>query len=218
MRYEVPASAVLLAQLLEPLHSTLHNSLWAEQLAQTRPPLSRTQVRQLFLGIRSFVTEVNWLLNTKIAPLATQAAVDPPALRKAVNRLSDLVDAQLRRYEAVLSSQDASGEGLNELLGEAYRHNLREVRNWMADLIQLAHDPEQFLASGPQDPTTKITLIVEFTSCTAMEQLRERIMPIRIKYKSEACRSTAPSLLAQLGWLILGVGLIQWIFGSDQDA
>lgn len=213
--YMMPASVSLLAQLLEPLHTTLRNSLWSESPDATLPPLSRTQVRRLFLGIRSFAVEVTWLLNTRIAPLVAQENSNLVQLKKNVDRLSDLLEAQMRRYETVLRSQDTSRESINDLLAEAYRHNLREVRDWMADLIGLAQNPEPYLKPGH---TGKVTLILELTSCPAMEQLREALMPPKIRYKKEASPASPPSLMAQLGWLVLGLGFMQWLFGGNEDA
>lgn len=215
VRYEIPSPVALLAQLLEPLHTTLHNSFWIESPAKSLPPLPRIQVRRLFLGIRSFAVEVTWLLNTRIAPLVVQESSNPVRLKKYVDRLSGLVEAQLRRYETVMRSQDASREGINGLLAEAYRHNFREVRDWMADLIGLAQNPEPYLKPGH---TGKVTLILELTSCPAMEQLRETLMPPKIRYKKEASPASPPSLMAQLGWLVLGLGFMQWLFGGNEDA
>ncbi|MDP2227101.1 MAG: hypothetical protein Q8J78_06455 [Moraxellaceae bacterium] len=214
VHYSVPASVVALADMLRPVEQTLHASLWQAVRTPTRPPLSGRDVRQHFFGIRRFAGNVVDWLNNDLAPLANGDGADLRQLEKAVSKITRLVSTQLARYQTLLLADDASGEGLNTLLDSAYRHNLQELQRWMHDIITLVDRPQAYVS--PASPST-VSLMLEFTANPAMEALHAHLMPMGWRGKM-APIGTAPSLLWQLGCLLLGIGIINALFGSESDA
>lgn len=210
--YAVPAAVTVLAELLVAPEAFLRDSLWADPPNLANLSLPRTQVRRHFQEIRTFAGEVVRLLNEEIAPLSMQEPTDAGRMKKAVARLSKQIHSQVQQYHAVLASGDVSGEGLNTLLVEAYRHNLKELRDWMADITDLSRAPDSFLMPG-QAPT--IQLVLEFTSCPALESLREHVIAPMITRVPKTGNKHPPSLWIIAGWFLVAIGVSRWLFGDD---
>lgn len=212
----IPDSVRCLAEALRPIEQRLSDQLWVTMENTGGPSLSRREVRSYFTAIRRFAGTVTWCINYRLAPLVRADAPNQARIHAAARELDDLVQRQLERLHMLQTCRDVSGQGLDQLLVHAYRHNLQQLLTWLSGIVRVVDCP-QAIPHGRSHAAPTVTLVLEFTACPALQGLRSYLQ--RPGYRSPSADvSGSINVLWPLLKLVLGISLVVWLFSDDADA
>ena len=149
---------------------------------------------------------------------------------RAAGRLEQVISEFVEGYLAVRASRSGpQTAGPRTLLLGVYRHHLREICNWLEELIQTISDPRAAIEKRniALTPDTSLTITLVMTSPPEMEKLEELAKslltdaepPIENEPppRPQSNERAKPGILGTIGALAFGIGISNSVFGRHRD-
>jgi hypothetical protein len=221
--YTLPPRMIWLGQALQPLVVRL------DTLMQQPPPPSP--------GIYSFgdlATHLGHMANVaaraqqRVETLSRAVLENDTVNENAVHRAVDRFEAQLNEWQDVYAAiqglvlPDASNT-IRNLLAGALLHTLREVRAWLADLVELLLDIDSAIRKRglPTSGHVEITLALILTAAPQLAELTRLVESLYTAYEPGTAlqpnRRNGLGFWGAVGAVVLGVGIGDALFGDDED-
>ena len=219
----VPTQVTLLGQALKPVAAKLHEDL-AQKESATGPKFDTLNDLCLHMGI---IEQALAHLEPQCDDLMKSVIQNDKATAlvagRAAGRLEQVLSEFVIGYQEALAStpRHESREARDLILG-VYRHHISELSQWLDKLVSAIEDPletlkEQHirlaanvvlpvtlnLTSPPQ--MTRLNEIAQGFQCEPLNQTPAPDQPVR------------PGLLATLGALAFGLGVVDAALGKKHD-
>jgi len=146
---------------------------------------------------------------------------------RAVGRLDASVDDLLAGYVGVRALRVFGTDAVaRDLLAGVYRHTLVEIRDWIAELVDVLADPLAALrkrglpTSGTVELPLKLTLtaapqLAELSLCFQRQWATPALLPAKLPAIAGRPREAGLGFWGTVGTLILAWGLGNALFGND---
>ena len=215
----LPRSMMMLGEALVPLEQNLRSSLDAS-VASTAPVGSMIEiVKAHFDQLQSVVHRLPDRVNGLMSDVISKDDASDRDVYRAVGRLESVLDELQSGYLDILRLA-AKGDDIEgrDLLAGVYRHALKEIHVWVADIISVMSDPSAALrARGlPTSGNIELPLALTMTSAPQLQGLNNWIQR-KANNSSWSGSSKRPGLgfLGTLGALWLGWEIVEHLFGGQ---
>ena len=216
--YVLPSQVILLGEALGPVASSARQAMRRRVRSsghefQTINDLSR------HLGV---IQQALVHLSPRIDGLMTEVVHNKGAgaveAGRAAGRLEQVLSEFVDGYLDAKSSRAGPGssEARSLILG-VYRHHIRQICDWLEELVEVIADPESALEKRgvAAAATVKLTVALDMTSppeMASLDALAKGLLPSPEVYSVpppilEQRESTGPGLLETMGALAFGVGI-----------
>jgi hypothetical protein len=158
-----------------------------------------------------------------MAEVLRKEEAGPVDVGRSVGRLEQVISELVDGYVEVKKSRAVaeSIQARNLILG-IYRHHIRNICDWLDDLVLTISNPIAALERRGIEPSGDLVLTVplNMTSPPEMEKLGELIKTLypdaeesaEVSVRPEQRQIDRPGLLGTIGALALGLGLSQAVF------
>lgn len=212
----LPQRLVDLGEAMAPVLERL-DAVFQERPVPTAPVVSIEEM--LKTGLNTLTRSTGRLTDQVNALMTDVAAKEDVATRdvyRAVERFEGVLDEVILAYRD-LNRQAPVGRALEpwDLLLRAYRHVLREIQDWLQDLVETLADPLSALRRKglPTQGSVEIHLALTLTAPPELGALRRWCEEVARGMYS--CQKERLGLLSTIGALALGWGIGDVLFGGD---
>ena len=221
-----PPQLLMLREALVPVASAARQAL-ASRVGQKG---------QHFLILESLSQHMGWVehalsrLTPRLDGLMSDVIQKPTAglldVGRSVGRLEEVVSELVDGYLLAKASRpDAEGAEAHTLLLGVYRHHIRELCDWLDEIVTTVSSPSAALHRQGLEPIDGVVLTVplNMTSPPEMAKLAELVEAIQSRLEErmnspmepQQTRGDKPGGLGTIGALAFGLGLSQAVFGRE---
>ncbi len=168
-------------------------------------------------------------IDNLMAHVINNEKVSEPEAHRAAGRLEQVISEFVQGYLAVKASQSGpQTAGPRKLLLGVYRHHLREICNWLEELIQAISDPRAAIEQRgiALTPDTNLTIALVMTSPPEMKKLDELAKSLQTDAepvieneppsRPQLAEQNRPGILGTIGALVFGIGISNSLFGRHR--
>lgn len=191
------------------------------------------QAGQHFLMLESLSQHMGWIehalsrLTPRLDGLMSDVMQKPTAgpldVGRSVGRLEEVISELVDGYLLAKASRpDAEGAEAHSLLLGVYRHHIKELCDWLDEIVTTVSNPSAALSRRGLEPIDGVVLTVplNMTSPPEMAKLAELVEAIQSRLEervnspmeSQQTRGDRPGVLGTIGALAFGLGLSQSVF------
>ena len=141
-KIKLPSRLVCLGEAMAPLLGKLDAAL-SEQSHPTVPVGSIVDViKEGLAALGGSIPRLSVQVNGLMTDVAANESASDRDVYRAVGRFEGVLDEIISDYRRVcLHAADGSDEEPCELLAGTYRHSMREIQDWLQDLVETLADP-----------------------------------------------------------------------------
>lgn len=127
-------------------------------------------------ALSSMVLRMETRVRDLMAEVVDNNLAGKAQIYRAVGRFESVLDELLDAYREVGEMQSHGGESrVQNLLVGVFRHSLKEIRDWLAELVAFLTDPRAALEKQeiPQSGKIELTFALKFTPAPQLAQIVE---------------------------------------------
>jgi hypothetical protein len=201
-----------MAPLLEKLNVALAEKSLSMVPVNSIVDVIKSGLSDLGRSVHRLTDQVNALM-TDVA--AKENASDKDVYR-AVGRFECVMDDLIKDYREICG-QYAYGndEEACDLLAETYRHSMREIQEWLQDLVNTLTDPIAALRRRGMPTSGAIEIPLTLTLTSAPELARLQRWGERHSIYTPPPKSQGLGFWGTVGAMAIGWGIGEALFGDD---
>lgn len=214
----LPSRLVCLGEAMAPVLGKLDAAL-SEQSQPTFPVGSIVDViKEGLSALGGSMPRLSDQVNGLMTDVAANESASDRDVYRAVGRFEGVLDEIISNYRKVCRhSAYGSDEEACELLAGTYRHSMREILNWLKDLVDTLSDPIAALNRKGLPTTGSIEIPLTLTLISAPELAGLQRWGERHSLYSPSPTPTNQGLgfWGTVGAIAIGWGIGEALFGDD---
>jgi hypothetical protein len=220
----LPPQLVVLGEALAPVAKAARQALVRRVRPSGRDFVTLESLSRHMGGIEHALSRLTPRLEGLMFEVIRKEGVGPLEVGRSAGRLeqviSELVDGYL---DAKASHVGAEGIEARALILGIYRHHIRNICDWLDDLVATISNPAAALRRRGLEPSSEVVLTVPLNMTSPPEMAKLSVLvgtlqPQQDEYEEspirpQQTRDDGPGLLGTIGALAFGLGLSQAVFG-----
>lgn len=214
----LPSRLVCLGEAMAPVLGKLDAAL-SEQSQPTVPVGSIVDViKEGLSALGGSMPRLSDQVNGLMTDVAANESASDRDVYRAVGRFEGVLDEIISNYRKVCRhSAYGSDEEACELLAGTYRHSMREILNWLKDLVDTLSDPIAALNRKglPTTGSIEIPLTLTLTSAPELAGLQRWGERHSLYSPSPTPTNQGLGFWGTVGAIAIGWGIGEALFGDD---
>ena len=220
----VPAQVALLGEALAPVAKAARQALESRVRPSGQDFTTLESLSRHIGEIEHALSRLNPRLEGLMSEVIRKEGVGPLEVGRSVGRLeqviSELVDGYLDAKESPAVAASVEAQAL--ILG-VYRHHIRNICDWLDDLVASISNPADALRRRGLEPSGDVllTLPLNMTSPPEMAKLAALVRTlqpppedrVQAPIRPQQVRDDGPGVVGTIGALAFGLGLSEAVFG-----
>ena len=220
----LPPQILLLGEALAPVAKAARQALVRRVRPSGQDFVTLESLSRHMGGIEHALSQLNPRLEGLMSDVIRKEGVGPLEVGRSAGRLeqviSELVDGYLDAKASLAGAESVQARAL--ILG-VYRHHIRNICDWLDDLVATISNPAAALRRRGFEPSDDVVLTVplNMTSPPAMAKLSALVGTLQPKQEErvessirpQQTRDDRPGVLGTIGALAFGLGLSEAVFG-----
>lgn len=223
-RFVLPPQLLALGEALAPVVKAARQALVRRVRPSGQDFVTLDSLSQHMGRIEHALSRLNPRLEGLMSDVILKEGVSPIDVGRSAGRLeqvlSELIDGYL---DAKASRAGAESVEARTLILGVYRHHIRNICDWLDDLVSTIADPAVALRRRGIEPSGDVVLTVQLnmTSPPEMAKLAALVSTLQLPpedraeapIRSQQARDEEPGVLGVIGALAFGLGLSEAVLG-----
>lgn len=220
----LPPQILLLGEALAPVAKAARQALVRRVRPSGQDFVTLESLSRHMGGIEHALSQLNPRLEGLMSDVIRKEGVGPLEVGRSVGRLEQVISELIDGYlDAKSSHAGAESIDARVLILGVYRHHIRNICDWLDDLVATISNPAAALRRRGFEPSDDVVLTVplNMTSPPAMAKLSALVGTLQPKQEErvessirpQQTRDDRPGVLGTIGALAFGLGLSQAVFG-----
>jgi hypothetical protein len=220
----LPPQILLLGEALAPVAKAARQALVRRVRPSGQDFVTLESLSRHMGGIEHALSQLNPRLEGLMSDVIRKEGVGPLEVGRSVGRLEQVISELIDGYlDAKSSHTGAESIDARVLILGVYRHHIRNICDWLDDLVATISNPAAALRRRGFEPSDDVVLTVplNMTSPPAMAKLSALVGTLQPKQEErvessirpQQMRDDRPGVLGTIGALAFGLGLSQAVFG-----
>jgi hypothetical protein len=228
--YSFPPRVVWLGEALVPVAKNLRHALSKRVKPSGHEFVTLDDLSHHMGVIAPAIAHLSSPVENMMANVFNNESATVSDAHRAAGRLEQVISEFVEGYLAVKASRSGPQTvGPRTLLLGVYRHHLREICNWLEELIQAISNPLAAVEKRGLALTanTSLTFTLVMTSPPEMERLEELAKSLlsdaeppienELPPRPQSEERARPGILGTIGALAFGIGISNSVFGRYRD-
>ena len=227
--YSLPPRVVWLGEALVPVAKYLRHALSKRVKPSGHEFVTLDDIAQHMGVIAPALGHLSSPIENLMANVINNESATVSDAHRAAGRLEQVISEFVEGYVAAKASRSGpKTSGPRTLLLGVYRHHLREICNWLEELIQAISNPRAAIEKRciALTPDTNLTIVLVMTSPPEMEKLDELAKSLLTDVepaienvpppRPQSDERARPGILGAIWALVFGIGISSSVFGGHR--
>jgi hypothetical protein len=224
----LPPQILLLGEALAPVAKTARQALVRRVRPSGQDFVTLESLSRHMGGIEHALSQLNPRLEGLMSDVIRKEGVEPLEIGRSAGRLEQVISELIDGYhDAKASHAGAESIEARALILGVYRHHIRNICDWLEDLVATISNPAAALRRRGMEPSGDVVLNVplNMTSPPEMAKLSALVSTLQPQpeervessIRPQQTRDDRPGVLGTIGALAFGLGLSQAVFGRKHE-
>ena len=225
---KLPSRLSTLGLALEPVAKELRHAMTRQIESSSREFVMPDDLARHMGTIQQALTHLQSRVDALMSNVVNNEGAGMAQVYREAGRVEQVLSEFVDGYEDVKASRTTADTrvGRDLLLG-VYRHHVREVCEWLEDLVAVIADPLSAIETQgiPMAENVELSVVLTMTSLPEMAMLADLARRLLVEYTTEPERpisyqpmqSKYPGVLDTIGALAFGVSVTNAFFNRHQD-
>lgn len=224
----LPPQILLLGEALAPVAKAARQALVRRVRPLGQDFVTLESLSRHIGGIEHALSQLNPRLEGLMSDVIRKEGVGPLEIGRSAGRLEQVISELIDGYlDAKSSHAGAESIDARVLILGVYRHHIRNICDWLKDLVTTISNPAAALRRRGMEPSGDVVLNVplNMTSPPEMAKLSALVSTLQPQPEERAessirpqqTRDGRPGVLGTIGALAFGLGLFQAVFGRKHE-